>query len=352
MTMKIVIPGGSGHLGTIIGRELERDGHEVVILSRSGRAGVGRAVGWDGRTLGAWTSELAGADVVINLTGRSVDCRYSPKNRREILASRVDSTRIVGEAIARAVWPPRLWLQASTATTYAHRFDASNDEDGMLGGNEPDAPDTWRFSNDVARAWEHEVDAAEVPLTRKVKLRSAIVMSPFPGGPFDLLLNLTRHGLGGTAGDGRQYVSWIHYRDFVHAVRWIIDHDNVDGHVNLAAPNPLPNAEFMADLRRAWGIGFGLPASRWMLEIGAFFLRTETELLLKSRRVVSTRLPQSGFDFEFPTWPEAAGDLCGRWRAISRQTQSERSGHDRTKLSRLSGDHTYRHRVGGLYAAS
>ncbi|MDQ6800339.1 MAG: DUF1731 domain-containing protein [Acidobacteriota bacterium] len=350
--MKIVIPGGSGHLGSIIGRALERDGHEVVILSRSGRSGVGRAVGWDGRTPGAWTSELAGADVVINLAGRSVDCRYSSSNRREILASRVDSTRVIGQAIARAVWPPRLWLQMSTATIYAHRFDAPNDEDGMLGGSEADAPETWRFSIDVARAWEHEVDTAEVPLTRKVKLRSAMVMSPFPGGPFDALLNLTRHGLGGMAGDGRQFVSWMHYRDFASAVRWIIDHDRIDGVVNLAAPHPLPNAEFMADLRNAWGIRYGLPASRWMLEMGAFVLRTETELLLKSRRVVSSRLAESGFEFEFSTWPEAARDLCGRWRAIRRQSQSERSGHDRTKLSRLSGDHTYRHRVGCFDAAS
>ncbi|SRR5712691_11331893 len=317
--MKVIIPGGSGHLGTILGRSLERDGHEVVILSRNGR------VGWDGRTIGPWAAELNGADLVINLAGRSVNCRYNRRNRAEIFNSRVDSTRVVGEAIARAVRPPRLWLQASTATIYAHRYEAPNDENGILGGSEPEAPDTWRFSIEVAQAWERSLDEADVPSTRKVKLRSAIVMSPERGGAFDVLLNLVRHGLSGPAGDGRQYVSWIHYRDFIDAIRWIIGHDDLAGSINLAAPHPLPNADFMAALREAWGIGFGLPATRWMLEIGAFFLRTETELILKSRRVTPGRLLESGFSFKYSTWPEAALDLCARWRAVSGETKSERS---------------------------
>ncbi|HEY8133236.1 MAG TPA: DUF1731 domain-containing protein [Thermoanaerobaculia bacterium] len=299
--MKILIPGGSGHLGTILRRDCERDGHDVVIFRRG--------QGW----------EVDGADVVINLAGRSVNCRYSQRNRDEILNSRVDSTRVVGEAIARAARPPRLWLQASTATIYAHRYDAPNDENGILGGNEADVPETWRFSIEVARAWERAVDAIELPLTRKVKLRSAIVMSPEAGGPFDVLLNLVRHGLGGRAGDGRQYVSWIHYRDFAAAIRWIIDHESLAGNINVAAPHPLPNGDFMAALREAWGIRFGLPASRWMLEIGAFLLRTETELILKSRRVIPGRLLESGFSFQHPNWPEAASDLCVRWRAIGKE---------------------------------
>lgn len=332
--MKIVIPGGAGHLGTILKRSFERDGHQVVILSR--------------RTAGGWrTSEIDGADVVINLAGRSVNCRYNDRNRREIMNSRVESTRTVGQAIAAAVRPPRLWLQASTATIYAHRFDAPNDENGILGGNEPDAPDTWRFSIDVARSWERAFDEAQTPLTRKVAMRTAIVMSPEAGGPFDALLNLVRHGLGGRAGDGRQFVSWIHYRDFVSAVRWLIEHESLSGIFNIASPHPLPNAEFMSALRKAWGIGFGLPASRWMLEAGALAMRTETELILKSRRVTPGRLLEAGFHFEYPTWPEAARDLCARWRAI----QSERRSHDRSKLSRLFGHHTHRHRVGGVHAA-
>ena len=178
----------------------------------------------------------------------------------------------------------------------------------------------WGFSIDVAKQWERALDESDTPLTRKVKLRSAIVMSPDRGGPFDALLGLVRHGLGGRAGDGRQFVSWIHYRDFVSAIRWIIEHDELAGSINLAAPDPLPNAEFMAELRKAWGIGFGLPATRWMLEAGAFVLGTETELILKSRRVVPGRLLEHGFQFKFPTWNAAARDLCHQWKMMRAAT--------------------------------
>jgi uncharacterized protein (TIGR01777 family) len=254
-----------------------------------------------------------GADVVINMVGRSVNCRYTARNREEILRSRVDSVRAVGEAIARAARPPRVWLQASTATIYAHRFDAANDEaTGILGGGEPGAPETWRFSIDVATAWERALDEAHAPRTRKVALRSAMIMSPDPGGIFDTLLTLVRRGLGGTASDGRQWVSWIHDADFIRAVRWLIAHDEVRGAVNVAAPTPLPYRDFMGALRRAAGVPLGLPAPRWLLEIGAFFMRTETELVLKSRRVVPGRLLAAGFTFEHPTWPDAARDLCTR----------------------------------------
>ena len=231
----------------------------------------------------------------------------------------MNSTRVVGDAIAAAARPPRVWLQMSTATIYAHRYEAPNDEaTGVVGGLEPGVPETWRFSIDVATSWERALQHAVTPRTRKVALRSAVVMSPDRGGVFDLLLRLARFGLGGRAGDGRQYVSWIHDRDFVRAVYWLIDHDKIDGAVNLAAPHPLPNADFMRALREAWGIRLGLPASAWMLEIGTWLLRSETELILKSRRVVSGRLAQAGFVFDFPTWPEAARDLCRRWRALSR----------------------------------
>jgi uncharacterized protein (TIGR01777 family) len=270
---------------------------------------------WDAKTSGDWVSELEGASAVINLAGRRVNCRYGPENRRVIKASRVESTRVLGEAIARAKRPPRAWLQASTATIYAHRYDAPQDEaTGILGGREPNAPDTWRFSIDVASSWEREFDQAVAPGTRKIKLRSAILMSPEDGGAFDMLLRLVRFGLGGRAGDGRQYVSWVHDTDFVRAISWLIEHQDVDGAVNLAAPEPLPNADFMRELRAAWGRTFGLPATEWMLEVGAFFLRTETELVLKSRRVIPGRLLNQGFSFEFPKWPEAARELCLRWR--------------------------------------
>jgi uncharacterized protein (TIGR01777 family) len=274
-------------------------------------------VPWDGQTVGGWAAELDGADVVINLAARNVNCRYSAENRRAILDSRVRSTRAIGEAIGRAARPPRAWLQASTATIYAHRHDAPHDEaTGVIGRAEPDAPNSWRFSIEVATSWERAVDEADTPRTRKVKLRSAVIMSPDPGGPFDLLLRLVRLGLGGTSGSGRQYVSWIHDEDFVRAVSWLIEHDDVDGVVNVAAPNPLPNAEFMGTIRRAWGAPIGLPATEWMLAVGAAVLRTETELVLKSRRVIPARLVHHGFTFRHPTWPEAAAELCRRARLL------------------------------------
>ncbi|HEV7587495.1 MAG TPA: TIGR01777 family oxidoreductase [Longimicrobium sp.] len=314
--MKIVIPGGSGQVGTVLARALERDGHDVVVLSRSEGNAPWRVVPWDARTLGPWADEIDGADVVINLAGRNVNCRYTPANRAEIMASRVDSTRVVGEAIARAERPPRVWLQASTATLYAHRFDAPNDEAaGVIGGAEPDAPASWRFSIEVATAWERALDEAATPRTRKVKLRSAVIMSPDRGGIFDTLLGLVRRGLGGSAAGGRQYVSWIHEADFVRAIHWLIEHDDVDGAVNLSAPEPLPNAEFMRILREAWGTRVGLPAAKWMLAVGARLMRTETELVLKSRRVVPGRLLDAGFTFEYPAWREAARELVVRWRA-------------------------------------
>jgi uncharacterized protein (TIGR01777 family) len=314
--MKIIIPGGSGQVGTVLARSFHARGDDVVVLSRTqSNEQPWRVVSWDGKTRGEWASEMEDADVVINLAGQSVNCRYTSENRRIIIDSRVNSTRIVGQAIAEANNPPRVWLQASTATLYAHRYDAPNDEaTGIIGGSEPDAPDTWRFSIDVVKKWEREFNAAATPNTRKVLMRSAIVMSPDAGGPFDMLLRLVRFGLGGSFGDGKQFVSFVHDHDFVHAVEWLIQHEDMDGPVNIAAPNPLPNSEFMQALREAWGIPFGLPATNWMLELGAFVLRSETELMLKSRRVVPARLPESGFTFQFPDWPAAAVDLCVRWR--------------------------------------
>src|SRR5262245_30701711 len=313
--MKIVIPGGTGQVGTLLARAFAADGQQVVVLSRRPGAAPWRVIPWDAETLGDWAAEVDGADVVINLAGRSVNCRYTAANRTAIRESRVKSTRAVGRAIAQSTAPPRVWLQASTATIYAHRYDPPNDEaTGILGGAEPDAPDTWRFSIDVAKAWEQAAEEAIVPRTRKVLLRSAMTMSPDKGGVFDVLLCLVRWGLGGRSGDGRQYVSWIHERDFIRSVYWLIDHD-LAGPVNIASPHPLPHAEFMQTLRQAWGTRFGLPSPRWLLEVGAFFIRTETELILKSRRVVPGRLLESGFSFEYPTWPDAARELCSRWRA-------------------------------------
>jgi uncharacterized protein len=316
--MRILIPGGTGQVGTLLARAFHARGDEVVVLSRRSQTAPWNIVKWDAETLGDWAAELEGADVVINLAGRSVNCRYNPNNRKLITESRVKSTQVVGKAIARATNPPRVWLQASTATLYGHRFDAANDEaTGIIGESASNAPDTWNFSINVVTSWERALNEAKTPNTRKVLLRSAIVMSPDRGGAFDMLLKLVRFGLGGRAGHGRQYVSWIHDEDFVRSIFWLIDRAEVEGPVNLAAPNPLPNSEFMLALRAAWGTRFGLPAAEWMLELGALILRTETELIMKSRRVVPGRLVDGGFVFQFPRWTEAARDLCTRWREAS-----------------------------------
>jgi uncharacterized protein len=315
--MKIVLPGGTGQVGSVLRRALTAAGHEVVVLSRRpmGRGEVRGEVAWDGRTLGPWTEAIDGSDVVVNLAGRSVSCRYTPVNLKAMMDSRVDSARVVGEAIAAAARPPGVWLQMSTATVYAHRFDAPNDEaTGVIGGSEPGVPGYWGYSVDIATAWEREQEQADTPHTRKVALRSAMVMSPDRGGVFDVLLRLARLGLGGPVAGGAQYVSWIHDHDFVRAVEFLVARDDLAGPVNLAAPAPLPHRAFMRALRRAWGVPVGLPATKWMAELGAFALRSDTELLLKSRRVVPGRLLDAGFAFEHPQWPEAAADLVRRAR--------------------------------------
>lgn len=313
--MKIVILGGTGQVGTLLARAFHADAHDVVVLGRKPQKREWRTEIWDGRTLGAWTREIDGSDVVINLAGRSVNCRYNAENRRQMMDSRVDSTRVVGDAIAAAPNPPQVWLQASTATIYAHRFDAPNDDvTGVLGGSEPDAPDTWRFSIDVATNWEKAANEINTPNTRKVLLRSAMTMSPDRGGIFDVMLRLVRIGLGGTAASGKQYISWIHGDDFIRSVYWLIQHDELSGPINISSPNPLPNREFMRIFREAWGTRIGMPAAQWQLALGAVFMRSETELILKSRRVVPKLLTDSGFEFEFPHWQDAVRDLIAKWK--------------------------------------
>lgn len=313
--LRIVIPGGSGQIGQILARHFHAQSHDVIVLARHPATTPWRTLQWDAQSLGPWARELDGADLVINLAGRSVNCRYTSANRREIKESRVQSTGVLGEAIAQAPHPPALWINASTATIYRHALDRAMDEHtGELGGSEPGAPSTWRFSIDVARSWEQAFFESRSPATRKVALRSAMVMSPDRGGVFDMLLRLVRYGLGGTSGSGRQYVSWVHDADFLAAIEFLTAHPELDGVVNISSPEPVPNAEFMRVLRQAWGAPIGLPATGWMLEIGAVFLRTETELILKSRRVVPARLLEAGFPFRFPAWSAAAHDLVCRWR--------------------------------------
>jgi uncharacterized protein (TIGR01777 family) len=310
--MKIVITGGSGQLGTLLSRALQGLGHEMVVLSRGEHHSEGgiRWLRWDGRSAGAWTAEIDGCDAVINLAGRSVNCRYTPENLREMMDSRVDSTRVVGEAIAAADKPPRVWLQMSTATIYAHRYDAPNDEvSGIIGGEEPDVPGYWAYSVAIAKAWEAAQQQADTPHTRKVALRTAMVMDPAPGGVFHVLRRMARLGLGGPVAGGGQFISWIHDQDFVRAVTFLLSREDLAGPVNLAAPGPLPQRDFMRTLRAAARVPLGLPATKAMAELGAWVIRSDTELLLKSRRVMPTRLLDAGFTFDHPRWYEAAQDL-------------------------------------------
>jgi uncharacterized protein len=314
--MKIVIPGGTGQVGQLLARHFHAQGHAVTILSRSAHTAPWRVVTWDGLTPGPWVDELEHSDVCINLAGRSVDCRYNQTNRRAIFDSRVQSTNILNQVIASLNNPPAVWLNASTATIYRHSLDRPMDEaTGELGGNEPGAPDTWNFSIQVAKAWEEAFFSTPTPRTRKVALRSAMTFSPDPGGVFDVFLSLVRHGLGGTNGPGNQFVSWIHDADFIRAIELLIATQDFAGVVNLASPNPLPNRDFIRAIRAAWGTRIGLPTASWMIEIGTFLMRTESELILKSRQVIPGRLLAAGFQFTFPHWPEAARNLVSRWRA-------------------------------------
>lgn len=307
MDKRIILAGGSGFLGTALARRFAKAGYEVIVLTRSphDRTDGAREIFWDAKTLGDWAALLNGADAVINLTGKSVDCRYTEKNRRAIIASRVNSTRAVGKAIARCSKPPPVWLNASSATIYKHLFHCAADESGETGAT-PEAKD--EFSIDVIRQWENALNETTTPATRKVALRIAMVFGAGTG-VFPVLRRLARFGLGGKLAGGKQYVSWIHEEDFCRAVEWLIGHKELSGSINLAAPNPLTNADMMRLVRKTCGAPFGLPATRWMLEIGAIFLRTETELIIKSRRVVPGKLLASGFQFHFPQLEDALRNL-------------------------------------------
>jgi uncharacterized protein len=311
-TPRIILAGGSGFLGSALASHFRERGNEVVILTRTPKTRVDgvREVAWDGRSLVAWVRELDGALAVVNLAGRSVNCRYHARNRRDILESRVQPTRVLGEAIARCAQPPRVWLNASTATIYKHSLVRAMDEATGEIGATPEAKDA--FSVEVACAWERALDEARTPATRKVALRTAMVLGHGRNSVLPVLRRLVKLGLGGKMASGKQFVSWIHQDDFCRAVEWIIDRHELRGAVNLASPNPIPNAEMMRILRRVSGISFGSSATGWMLEAGAFLLRTETELIIKSRRVIPDRLFASGFQFHFPKLEDAVRDLDER----------------------------------------
>lgn len=291
---KLLLAGANGFLARYLTRYFADHGWVVVGLARhsNGMDPQCRYVHWDGKWLGDWLSEVDGCDVLINLTGRTVNCRYNVENKRQIIDSRVDSTRVLGKAINACAHPPSLWLNASTATIYRDSLDRAQDETGEAGEG---------FSVEVAKAWEDAFFSAVVPETvRKVALRTSMVLADEPGTVYRYLYNLAKYGLGGKIGDGKQMVSWIHIDDVCRITDWLIAHEHIEGAINMTAPEPLSNAEVMRRFRKFVGMPIGLPATRWMAEIGAFFLRTETELILKSRWVVPTRLLENGYVFKYP----------------------------------------------------
>ena len=314
---KIVIPGGGGFIGRHLTRYFADKGWEVVVLSRrrNERQEGARFVWWDGANLDAWVDELDGSNAVINLAGRTVNCRYNKKNRRQIYESRQSSTEVIGEAIADCAAPPSVWFNASSATVYRHSLDRAMDEaTGDIDPVEPGKPrDKWEFSVDVVNRWEAALFDAPTPDTRRIAMRLSMVFGSGKGGVYEAFRNIARFGLAGTQGSGNQYVSWLHVVDFLRMIDWCIENENLEGTINMCSPKPIPNREFLKALREASGARFGLPATWWMLEVGAFFMRTETELLLKSRRVMPGRLIESGFTFDHPNWPDAAKAIEQAW---------------------------------------
>ncbi len=314
MKGRVVLAGGTGFIGTFLRQRLAADDYEVVLLTRSPLVGPEKVhqVQWDGQNLGDWKAELEGAQALINLSGRSVNCRYNEKNRHEILESRVESTRTLGAAIAQAVNPPPVWLNASTATIYKHTLDQPMDETTGVIGATPEAKDA--FSIEVARAWEQTLNEAHTPTTRKVAMRTAMVFAANNGGVYRTLRSLARWGLGGPIAGGHQYISWIHEEDFTRAIEWLIDNKELTGPVNIASPTQIPQRDMARIILRARGMPFGMHATRSMLELAAFIHRTEAELILKSRRVTPAKLLASGFEFHYPRMEEAVPEIENRVR--------------------------------------
>lgn len=305
---QVILAGGSGFIGQLLIAHWQNELIDIVVLSRKHYPDHGRVryVVWDGETLGEWVRELEQADVLINLAGKSVDCRYTKRNKELIVSSRINATTVLGEAIQQLKNPPSLWINSASATIYRHATDRQMDEyTGDITNGQP----AHQFSVDVCKAWEQAFWTAEVPHSvRKVVLRMAIVLGK-EGGVLPVLKRLIRIGLGGTMGQGNQFMSWLHERDLGRIFSFIIQNNTIAGTYNASAPNPVRNHAFMALVRQALAVPYGLRATEWMLTIGAVLLRTETELLLKSRNVVPRKLLNAGFSFDFPNAKEAISDL-------------------------------------------
>jgi uncharacterized protein len=314
---KIIIAGGTGFIGEQIVKYFGKE-NSLIILTRNAKHSANnrnnftqlsdadlsntKYVKWDAETTGDWARELEGSDIVINLAGRSVNCRYTPKNRKEIFNSRVNSTRAIGAAIRNCVTPPKLWINSSSATIYRDEKTKPNDEYSKEFDDD--------FSVLVCKQWEKTFYEQKITNTRRVALRMAITFGP--GGLLKPYFNLIKFGLGGRQGSGKQMFTWVHVEDTCRMIEWIFDHENIAGSYNCCSPNPVPNAEFMRALRKATHTRFGLPAFTWMLKIGGFIIGTPTELILKSRWVVPTKILETGFQFKYPRIEEALADIVNR----------------------------------------
>ena len=299
---KLIIAGGTGFLGKALISKYEHDFDEIIILSRSANTQLKnvRYVQWDAKSFGSWCSELEGATAIINLCGKSVDCRYTEKNKALIFSSRLDSTQIIGEAILKCINPPTLWINGASATIYAHSENKRRTELSTEIGS--------GFSVEVCKAWENVFNEFTLPNTRKVNLRISMVMGR-EGGVFPVLMGMTAKGLGGTMGKGTQQVSWVHIDDFCNFVNRVIDRDDVVGVYNVVAPNPITNKNMMALFRKKVHVKIGLPATEWMLKIGAILIGTETELILKSRYSYPEKALSEGFLFKYKTFQECLDNL-------------------------------------------
>jgi uncharacterized protein len=314
---KIIIAGGTGFIGQELTRYFVRD-NEVIILSRQLSDTTNnrnkynlvttkdttsvQLLKWDGKNSGTWAQALNGADMVINLAGKSVNCRYNEKNKKEIFDSRTYPVLAIADAIQKCSNPPKLWINASSATIYRHATDLPQDEyNGEIHND---------FSVQVCKLWEKTFYDQPTPGTRKVALRMAITIGP--GGILIPYFNLLKFGLGGRQGNGKQMYSWVHIEDTCRMIEWIYEHPGIEGTYNCCSPNPVSNKEFMKLLRNATGKSIGLPAFKWMLKIGARLIGTETELILKSRWVLPTRILETGFEFKYPFLKEALEDIISK----------------------------------------
>jgi len=296
--MKIIIAAGTGFLGRNLENYFLDKNYEVKILTRNPTRQ--NEIFWDARTIGTWKNELEDADVLINLAGKSVDCRYNDKNKKEIYDSRIDSTRVLQQAIDNCQNPPKIWLNASSATIYIHSETHLNTEkNGIIGDD---------FSMNICKSWEKEFFRTENLNIRKVALRTSIVLGK-NGGACPKFKQITKLGLGGKQGRGNQLVSWIHIDDFCEAIHFIIEHQNLKGAINITAPNPLSNEKMMKQLREKMKIPFGIPSPVWLLELASIFMQTETELMLKSRNVYPETLLQHGFSFLYRDFGQAMAAL-------------------------------------------